>query len=456
MFNLLVVDDDEAMCGMIAAALRPEGYRVDTVLAPEAALARLAEREFDCVVTDLRMGVASGIELCAEISRLRPGVPVIVMTAFGSIRSAIEATRAGAFEFLVKPFELEALRHVVGRALEHRSLQKRVQQLEQTVQALESPNTMIGTSEPMKLLQQLIGRAASCDAGVLVLGESGTGKELVARSIHERSARRTGPFIAVNCAALPESLVESELFGYAKGAFTDARQDKAGLFVQAHGGTLFFDEIGELPLSLQPKLLRVLQDRTIRPLGASAEIQFDTRIIASTNRDLELEVAAGRFRQDLYYRVQVLQLDLPPLRVRGNDILLLARKFIESACQRQRRATLPLVGVAAQKLLAYDWPGNVRELQNCIERAVALSGGAELTLEDLPARVVNSSPEPVNEVGSDEFVSLDEVERRYILKVLRAVMGNKSLAAKILGLNRKTLYRKLGQYDVDVDVDPSE
>lgn len=448
--QVLIVDDDRAMCGMIAAGLRPSGLQVTTVTDPAQALVALDSTEYDCVVTDVRMGSSNGIDLCAEVVSRRPLVPVIVMTAFGSIRTAIEAIRAGAFEFLVKPFELDALRHLVSRAIENKRLRQRVSQLEQTVRELGAAPGLIGGSEPVKLLQQQIKRAAASDVNVLIQGESGSGKELVARQLHEQSPRRTGPFVAINCAALPETLMEAELFGHVKGAFTDARNSRSGLFARAHGGSVFLDEVGELPLSLQPKLLRVLQERTVRPLGGDTEVAFDARLIAATNRDLEQAVAAGKFREDLYYRLHVVRLDVPPLRVRGNDVLLLAQRFIELSCARGSRMPVSLARETSQRLLEYNWPGNVRELQNCIERAVTLSAHNTLEPDDLPERIRNYSAEPALQTDPSEFVALEEVERRHILSVFRAVGGNKSLASKILGLNRKTLYRKLRLYGVDV------
>jgi two-component system, NtrC family, response regulator AtoC len=454
--QILIVDDDPAMCGMVEAGLRSVGFVAHSATSPSEALTLFARADYDCVITDVRMGTANGIDLCAELVQRRTGVPVVVTTAFGSIQTAIDAIRAGAFEFLVKPFELDVLRHIVTRAIENRSLHRRVHQLEQTVRELEAPKGLVASSEPMKHLQQLVGRAAASDVGVLVLGESGSGKEVVARLLHELSPRRKGPFVVINCAALPETLIESELFGQVRGNGAEPGQDRSGLFVQAQGGSLFLDEIGELPLSLQPKLLRVLHERTVRPIGASTEIPLDARIIAASNRDLEQAVAGGQFRQDLYYRIQVVQLDVPPLRTRGNDVLLLAQQFIEAACKGQGRPAVAISRAAAEKLLEYNWPGNVRELHNCIVRAITLSDGQALQIEDLPERIRSYCNEPSATTGAVEFVPLDEIERRHILGVLRAVTGRKSLAARILGLNRKTLYRKLRQYGVAVESDAVE
>jgi two-component system response regulator HydG len=291
-------------------------------------------------------------------------------------------------------------------------------------------------------------RVIDGDAPVLITGESGTGKELVARAIHKRSERGEGPFIAVNCAAMPPNLLESELFGHVRGAFTDAKRSHDGLFVQASGGTLFLDEIGEMPLEMQPKLLRALEERSVRPIGGTQNVSFDTRIIAATNRDLETDVEDGRFREDLFYRIDVVRIHVPPLRSRGNDVLLLAQHFLERVASRAGKAVTGFTGAAAQRLLEYDWPGNVRELQNFIERAVTLTRFEEITVDDLPKKIRNYHASQMVIVGDDpeQLMSLEELERRYIQRVLKAVTGNKTQAARVLGLDRRTLYRKLKRY----------
>jgi two-component system response regulator HydG len=301
----------------------------------------------------------------------------------------------------------------------------------------------------LKLYDQL-AQIADSEAAVLIMGESGTGKELVARALHHRSRRGAKPFVAVNCAALPDTLLESELFGHVKGAFTDARNDRRGLFLQAEGGTLFLDEIGEMPLAMQPKLLRALEESKVRPVGGEQEIDFDVRVLAATNRDLETAVEEGRFRKDLYFRIDVIQIDLPPLRARGADALLLAQHFVEVCAARAKKQIQGLSAGVAEKLLAYPWPGNVRELRNVVERAVALTRFDQLTLDDLSEKVRDHRGSQVVLAGSDpaELVPLEDVERRYILHVLEAVQGNRTLAARSLGLDRKTLYRKLRQYGV--------
>jgi len=454
----LIVDDDDAMCRMLESGLRSSGHETASAVSADTALELLRSREFDVVITDIRMRRIDGLELCRRVVELRPDVPVIVITAFGSMEAAIEAMRAGAYDFITKPFGLDTIRLVVRRAVQHRALSRRVERLEQALREGREFENLLGSSPPMRQLVDIVERVAPSDTVVLVTGESGTGKELVARALHRRSLRRDGPFVAVNCAALPEPLLESELFGHAKGAFTDAKADHKGLFVQASKGTLFLDEIGELPLALQPKLLRALQERSIRPLGAKGEVSFDARIVAATNRDLESEVEQGRFREDLFYRIHVIEVATPPLRVRGNDILLLAQHFIGQFAAVSGKPLKGLLATVADRLLAYPWPGNVRELQNCIERAVTLSRYSEITVDDLPKKVrdYDRSQDVLTVDDPNDFVPMEEIERRYITRVFDATKRNKSLAAKLLGFNRKTLYRKLRQYGVIPDEEGAE
>jgi DNA-binding NtrC family response regulator len=365
----------------------------------------------------------------------------------------VAAIRAGAYDFLLRPLDAEALAGLLQRAARAAaglSPAARRPGARAPEPACAPSSEVLGDSAALREAYALIDRVADSEASVLILGESGTGKEAAAQALHARSRRQQGPFIAINCAAMPEALLESELFGHARGAFTDAKSARTGLFVQADGGTLFLDEVGELPLTLQPKLLRALQSRRVRPVGGDAEVPFDARIVAATNQDLESAVNEGRFREDLYFRIHVIGIELPPLRARGTDVLLLARRFTADFAQRSGKAVRGLAPAVEQRLLDYPWPGNVRELQNCIERAVALSApGAEaLQLEDLPVRIrdhrrARSGRELVD---LTELVPLEEVERRHILRVLEAVGGSRTLAARTLGLDRKTLYRKLERY----------
>ncbi len=448
--RVLVVDDDRSMCETLAAALTPRGFEVTWRTAPAEALAALADAPIEVVVTDLMMKGMHGLELCARIVDSHPEVPVIVITAFGSLETAIGAIRSGAYDFITKPLEIDHLVVALERAVQHRRLRQEVGQLRRVVQESTRFGNLLGTSAAMKSVYDLLDRVVDAPATVLVTGESGTGKEVVARALHERGPRRTKPFVAVNCSAMPEALLESELFGHARGAFTDARAARTGLFVQADGGTMLLDEIGDMPIALQPKLLRALQERSVRPVGGDAEIPFDVRVVATTNRDLRALIDEERFREDLYYRLNVIHVEMPPLRARGGDVLLLAQHFIDLHAARAGKRVTGLSPAAAEKLLAYRWPGNVRELQNCIERAVALTRDERLGVDDLPeaVRVYKTSHVVVASDDPSELVALAEVERRYILRVVEAVGGNKTQAAQVLGITRKTLYRKLEEYSV--------
>ena len=446
--HILVVDDVRSMCEMLAARLPKLGFEVTWRTSAHEALDVLAAEEFDVVVTDLDMREMNGVELCERIVANRPDVPVIVITAFGSLETAVAAIRAGAYDFITKPFEVKALCLALERAVQHRTLRAEVKRLRRVVEAAGRYGDLLGSSAAMEAVYRVLDRIADADATVLITGESGTGKELVARALHERGRRRDKPFVAINCAAMPEALLESELFGHARGAFTDARTARTGLFVQATGGTLLLDEIGDLPITLQPKLLRALQERTVRPVGGDVEVPFDVRLVCATNRDLESAVEEKRFREDLYFRVNVIHVPLPPLRARTGDVLLLAQHFIDQYAVRTRRTVTGLSPAAAERLLAYPWPGNVRELQNCIERAVALTCYEQIAVDDLPEKIRTWHRSHVLIVGDDptELVPLEDVERRYILRVMESVGGNKTLAAQVLGVGRKTLYRKLEQY----------
>jgi DNA-binding NtrC family response regulator len=448
--RVLIVDDEPDMGRLIDAGLRAIGIETRVTTSPTEALQLAGAEDFDVVLTDLNMPGMSGLELCTRIGECRPDVPVVVITAHGTLEAAIGAIRAGAYDFITKPIKIETLQLTVERALRHHGLSEELQRLRDQV----SPRPfegIVGQSTAMRQLFDVVARVAPTDTSVLVTGESGTGKELIARALHQRSRRHAGPFVAVNCAAVPESLLESELFGHARGAFTDAVSARTGLFLRASGGTLFLDEIGEMPMSVQPKMLRALQERTIRPVGGDHEIPIDVRIVAATNRDLEADVEDGRFREDLFYRINVVRVELPPLRARGSDILLLAQQAVARFARAADKDVRGISAPAAEKLLCYEWPGNVRELQNAVERAVALTRFAELTVDDLPAKIRDYRSSHVIVAGEDDpeqLPTMDEVERRYILRVMQAVHGNKALAARILALDRKTLYRKLERWGV--------
>jgi DNA-binding NtrC family response regulator len=449
--RILIVDDERSMCDLLEADLRLRDFAPTCFTSARDALAAFSRDEFDVVLTDVKMPVMDGLEFCGQISAQRPDVPVVVMTAFGSLETAIAAIRAGAYDFVTKPIEMELLAVILHRAVERRRLQQQVRTLAEAVARSSRFEELLGESTAMNRLYDQLSRIAKTDASVLITGESGTGKELVAKALHSRSRRHDRPFIAVNCAALPDTLLESELFGHMKGAFTDARADRKGLFVQAEGGTLLLDEMGEMPLSMQAKLLRALEESKVRPVGGEREIPFDVRILAATNRDLETAVEEKRFRQDLFFRVNVIQIDVPALRARGTDVLLLAQHFVELFAGRSKKSVRGISEPVAEKLLAYAWPGNVRELRNVIERAVALTRHDKLTLEDLPEKIRDFSGSQVVIGGADpaELAPLEAVERRYILHVLQCVGDNRTLAARTLGLDRKTLYRKLRQYGVE-------
>lgn len=451
--RVVVVDDEPSMCQLIRDDLIQRGLEVLTFSIPEQALGALDDETVGAVVTDFRMPGLDGTQLCRLLLERDPGIPVIVMTAFGSLETAVEAIRAGAFDFVTKPVEMDLLAIAVERALKHRELQQRVEQLSEEVERSRGLGDLLGESEPMHRLFDQISRLAHSEATILIRGESGTGKELVARALHRGSPRRSGPMVSINCAALPDNLLESELFGHVRGAFTGAQSAREGLFAKANGGTLYLDEVGELPLALQPKLLRALEEGKVRPVGSDREVPFDARLVAATNRALEELVENGQFRQDLYYRINVIEIEVPPLRDRDNDVWLLAQHFIAEFSQRGGRTVTGLSESAAERLLDYDWPGNVRELKNAMERAVALTRQTRISVGDLP-RKLRRYERPLSIQpgrGAADLESLETVEKRHILYALKVVEGNKSKAARALGCDRKTLYRKLKAYGIDTE-----
>jgi two-component system response regulator AtoC len=451
MSKVLIVDDDLSFCQTLERGLSRRGFELASQQGGEQALMWLGEHDVDVVLTDLRMRGMDGLALCERVAANRSDVPVVVITAFGNYETAVAAMRAGAYDFVSKPVDLDQLAFTLERAAKHRALTEEVKRLRKNGKPDgQRHQELLGSSVAMHKVHELIDRVADSETSVLLTGESGTGKEVVARAIHRASSRRDGPFVAINCAAIPEALLESELFGHLKGAFTDAHANRTGLLAQASGGTLFLDEIGELPVALQPKLLRAVQERKVRPVGADEEVPFDTRVICATNIDLDAAVEEGRFRNDLYFRINVVQIELPPLRARGMDVLTLAQHFVEKYAKQAGKAMTGISKNAAERLLEYSWPGNVRELQSCIERAVALAQFEEILVDDLPDRIrryrrsqiVLSSDDP------GELVPLEEVERRYIMRVLEACGWRRMEAARILKLDRKTLYRKLERYGV--------
>jgi len=452
---VLLVEDDADERELLAQLLESHGLQVEMAYDFDSAVTVLNERPLDAVLTDLRLGrQQGGLDICEAAQRISPGLPVIVVTGHGSLDAAVDAIRKGAYDFLAKPVDAQLLRVVVDRAVNHQRVLTELKRLREQ-EPTKHPETLLGQCQPMLRVYDLIERVANTPASVIVSGESGTGKELIAQALHVVSGR-TGRFLAINCGAVNANLLESELFGHEKGAFTGAARSRAGLIVDANLGTLFLDEIGEMPEEMQVKLLRVLQERKVRPVGSSSEISFDVRVIAATHRDLESEIEAGRFREDLYYRLNVVQIHLPPLRLRGNDVLLLANRFVAEAATRLGREVTGITTEAAKLLLAYDWPGNVRQLQNCVERAVTLSRFSQLTPEDLPDKVTGYVPARATdglEIDPEHVQPLEVVERLYIERVLHIAAGNKSLAARLLGLDRRTLYRKLDAYEENTPVE---
>ncbi len=441
--QLLVVDDDPAMCDLLREELEDEGFLVDVAAGGRAALARLKRGDIQVVVSDVKMPDLDGLDLLREIQALSPRPHVITITGFGSIDTAIRAVKLGAFDYITKPFELRELLVTIDRALSERGvLPDALATGKPDAQAAH----LIGRSKPMKELFELIRRLEDSAVSVLITGESGTGKELVARALHHSSPRKERAFVAINCAAIPENLIESELFGHRRGAFTDAHADRQGLFLEAQNGTLFLDEVGELPASVQPKLLRALQEREVRAVGGTKSVPVDVRVIAATNRNIEEHLRTGQFREDLYYRLNVVEMNLPALRDRPEDVLPLAEHFLARAAARTGKPARGFDEDVRRQLCAHSFPGNVRELENIVERAVALSRGPMIAMGDLPASFRGRRTQDRLAEALASGLTLDELERQYIEKVLEAEGGNKTRAAARLGLDRRTLYRKLDEY----------
>ncbi len=444
---ILVVDDDPEMTTVLQEVLSEEGWEIETAEDGEEALTKLHQREYALLLTDLRMPRMAGLTLMEQAKLLYPDMQVIVITAFGTIDSAIEAMKQGAYDYITKPFHLEEMLLTIRKALKERSLHREVLRLRQEIEQTYEFANIIGKSQVMQTLFTQMQRVAQSAANVLITGESGTGKELVAKAIHYHSDRKQGPFVAVNCGAIPEELLESELFGYERGAFTGAQREKVGLFEAADQGSLFLDEISEMPAALQVKLLRAIQEKEIRRVGATQTRRVDVRIIAATHRDLLAEVKEGRFREDLYYRLHVLPLHVPSLRERPEDIPLLANHFLKKFAEVNGKPVQGISEPALKILMEYSWPGNVRELENVMERAVILGRFEVITPADLPEALVAHQPEYVLfDRGGRRRMTLEELEREYILQVLEEVKGNKQQAAERLGIDRKTLYRRLEQY----------
>lgn len=442
--NVLIVEDEELMRSILRQLIEGEGYRVFTADSAESALAVFSSNRIDVTLTDIKMSGRDGLALLDQIKAADEEAIVIIMTAYSSVDTAVAALRKGAYDYITKPFVNDDLIQTVRNALSHRRLFQENRYLRRELRRQRADAEIIGQSEAIRAVFDLVEKVSSTSANVLIEGESGTGKELVARAIHFQSDRADKPFLAINCGALPESLLESELFGHVKGSFTGAVADKIGYFRSAAGGTLFLDEVGDMPPALQVKLLRALQEREVTPIGSSVPVRFDARIIAATNKRLETEMAEGRFREDLYYRLNVVEIDVPPLRERREDIPVLVEHFISSSARRQGIVEKEVSPAAKELFNNYDWPGNVRELEHVIERALILSGD-QIDVNDLPVKLTGNT---FSAAGDDKFKSLDQVEREYILEVLESVSQDKAVAAKILGIDLSTLYRKLKRYEI--------
>jgi len=455
--RLLVVDDEQSirrLCMTIGGTL---GYACAEAESAEAALARIEPDAPDLILTDLKLPTMSGVELLKQVKALLPHSEVAIMTGHGSIESAVDAMKLGAYDYIEKPFRVEKMRLLLQRMAEKVRLVTENEFLRERVNTEENLDGIIGTSANIQDVLRMIARLKDTRTPVLISGESGTGKELVARAIHFRGAMAQTPFVAVDCGSLVPTLMESELFGYEKGAFTGATKSKAGLFQAANGGTIFLDEIGELPLEMQAKLLRVLQEKEVRPVGSNENVSVEVRVIAATNRDLEAAYRAGTFRKDLYFRLNVVTVHLPALRDRRSDIPMLVHHFLD---RYAKGAPLQVTTAAMKSLLQYDWPGNVRELENCIARAVTLGDRQTIDVSDLPPAIRSEQAEAVSgslqDVSSLSTTALAEMERMTILRVFEQARGDKALAGKMLGISRATLYRKLKRYNIALKPEPEE
>lgn len=448
-FTILVIDDEKNIRAGLAAALEMDGYEVMQASDGKEGLEIALHNEIDLVITDLRMPGVSGEEVLRRVTSETPGVPVIVLTGHGTVETAVDAMRSGAYDFLTKPLNLDRLSLLVKRALQNRELVLQHRELEREVEGRKTFEHIIGKSPSMLKVFDVVKRVAATKASVLITGESGVGKELIANALHNLSPRSANPFIKVHCAALAESLLESELFGHEKGSFTGAVSRKRGRFELAHSGTIFLDEIGEIDQTVQIKILRVLQEKMFERVGGEETLEVDVRVIAATNRDLEKEIAEGRFREDLYYRLNVVRIHVPPLRDRKDDLPLMITAFIREFAEENGKKIEGIDPKARSALYAYDWPGNIRQLKNCLESAVVMSSGSIITLDDLPPSIRQGDETPLLHIPVG--VTMAEAEKQVILQTLSTQNGNKSKTAEVLGIGRKTLHRKLSDYGVEKD-----
>ncbi len=449
--KILIVDDDPGHLTTLKTITKSWGYTVETANDGVVAVDLVKSGPVDLILMDVRMTNMSGIEALGQIKDYNPSIPVIIMTAYSSVKSAVEALKSGAYDYLIKPLDFEVLKLTIERASEHAGLKAENRALKEHLRSDYDIANIIGRSQPMKKLMDMMSMVAPSEATVLITGESGTGKELIARSLHFNSPRKEKPLVVVNCASITETLLESELFGHEKGAFTGADKRREGRFMQANHGTIFLDEIGETSPTMQAKLLRVLQEKEVQRVGSGETIKVDVRIVAATNRNLEADVANGRFREDLFYRLNVMNLNVPPLKERQEDIPLFAQHFLKKFADKNRKTVKGFVPLAVDMLLNYDWPGNVRELENAIERAVILLTGEHITEKQLPLNITKKYPDlstsPIAAAPvMDGTRSMEEIEKEAILATLKASGGNKSETARRLGITRKTLHNKLKNY----------
>ncbi|MFO0560516.1 MAG: sigma-54 dependent transcriptional regulator [Polyangiales bacterium] len=450
--RLLIVEDDPALAQALEALATRDGYVTRVAMSVSEGESALRAGEVDVVLTDYQLPDGQGTSIIECARQTDPRIAVVAMTAYGTVDLAVRLVRAGAYDVLTKPVEPSAVRAALARAIEARSLRAEVERLRRELSTTSGLDGLVGRSRALADIIDLVRRVADNPSTVLVTGPSGSGKERVARALHQSSRRAAKPFVAINMAAVPDALLESELFGHVKGAFTDAKTDKQGLFVQANGGTMLLDEVGDMPLSLQAKLLRVLAEREVRPVGGSKSIAFDVRVVAATHHDLRKAVSEGRFRQDLYYRLAVIEIHVPPLKDRPDDILPLAEHFLRRSAERAGRAIRGLSREASQLLTQYAWPGNVRELENVVERAVALARDEWIAVSDLPAHVQPEASTRLFEQAAERSLTLEELERGYVAHVLERCGGNKKRAAALLGINRRTIQRWMGA-DTSADGD---
>ncbi|HUI29052.1 MAG TPA: sigma-54 dependent transcriptional regulator [Candidatus Acidoferrales bacterium] len=446
--SILAVDDDVNMLAMLEKFLKRAGYTVDTTSESMKAMSLIDDKNYDIVITDIQMPRATGMDILRRVKELQKDTMVVIITAFGSVDSAVNAMKAGAYDYVSKPFNMDEILALLERATQQRRLQREVEFLRQEVERKYSFSNIIGKSKAMQDIFALIQRLSHARSNVLITGRSGTGKEMIAKALHYNSDRRAMPFVTVNCSAIPESLLESELFGHEKGAFTGAITSRRGLFETANGGTLFLDEIGDMPLGSQSKLLRVVESGEVRPVGSDEVKRVDVRVIAATHRDLKELIKHDQFREDLFYRLNVISIHVPDLKDRPEDITILVDHFMKKYGEQFGKPNIRITHEASACLLKYTWPGNVRELENIIERSIALSSGEVVDTKDLPEHLFQmKSSDLIDDLATDNM-PLTEVEKRYIVKILQRTNWHQSKAAQILGIDRKTLYRKIKEYNL--------